>query len=198
MYAVGLHVTHPQKWKAQFLCELPYFPRLAMLLFGADSFLSASVYIFWNSLFKVKEYDITQLLELAGSAPLQVFLVGVGILLMLGAMVLVNFVMYRAFGEWLNADKDRYQEKDNYRVLLPLLVLFLADCSRWITNALLMDIGWWSMLVMMMLTLVVLAGIYYFNPEVRRLRISRKKAVLPIITAFVVAIISFAAVVLLF
>jgi len=177
--------------------EVPYFPRLILLLFAADSVLGASVYMFWNALFRRPDYDITLLLELTDSAALRVFLMGVGIILLIGGIVLVNYVLYRAFGEWLNADGDKHQEDDPYRPVLPLVVLFLADLSRWMTNALLLDIGWWTVLVMTGFTMVILVGIYYVGPRFPKARLRRRTALVPTVLAFVVALIVLLAVLFL-
>ncbi len=171
--------------------EIPYFPRLVMTLLATDSILSASVYVLWNAMFKVDEYDISRVLALADSPSLRIFFVGAGLILTVGAVIIVNYFLFRILGEWLNADKDTGARDDRYRVVLLLAVLFLADSSRWATNTLLLKIGLWSVIVMIALSLVVLGGIYYVNPQIPKLQMSRRKAVLPIVITSILAVIAF-------
>jgi hypothetical protein len=165
---------------------IPYFPRLALLTIASECLMGAGpMYIFWNALFPLEEHywDISNLLEMYDSQGLRVFLVIIGLALMIGSMIIVNVVLYRAFGEWLNTETER----ERYQYVTPLVVLFVAHSSRWITNKLLIDIGFWTVLVMIALTLVILSGIYYFDLEMPTYRKEIKQSFLPIIIAYFTA-----------
>ena len=165
---------------------IPYFPRLAILTVASECLMGAGpMYIFWNSLFPLKghNWDITNVLDLFDSDQLRILLVFIGLVLMIVAMVLVNIILYRAFGEWLNTEKER----ERYQYVVPLIVLFVAHSSRWVTNQLLLSIGYWTILVMLALTLVVLGGIYHVNLEMPTYRKDIRESYLPIIAAYLAA-----------
>jgi hypothetical protein len=167
---------------------IPYFPRLAILTIAAECLMGAGpMYIFWNALFPLEghHWDVSNLLELYDSQGLRVFLVVTSLVLMIVVMIIVNVVLYKAFGEWLNTEKDR----EGYQYVIPLVVLFVAHSSRWVTNTLLLNIGWWTILVMVALTLMVLSGIYYLDLEMPTYRKEIRGSYLPMIVVYFAAMI---------
>jgi len=160
--------------------KLPFFLQMGILVIASECLLGGGpAYLFWNSVFTGDHWDVGNLMTVYDSMGLRIFLGSVGLILMVIAIILVNTTLLRVFEEWLG-----HKNEPGAVRLIPLALLFLIQVSRWFTNDLVANIGWWVNVVMWAITLVVLFALYHYALDIPQKDLPVKKMVIPLILAF--------------
>lgn len=160
--------------------RLPFFLQMGILVIASECLLGGGpAYLFWNSIFTGEHWDVGNLMNVYDSVGLRVFLGSIGLILMIIAIILVNFSLLRVFEEWLG-----HKNEPGMVRIIPLALLFLIQVSRWFTNDLVVNIGWWVNVVMWAITLVVLFALFHYALDVPQKELPVKKIIVPLILAF--------------
>jgi len=157
--------------------RLPFFLRLWLLVFASDALLGNSVYLFWNGIYTDFNGDVSNYLVRYGEIELRMLAVIIGGGFLLFFVALTCHTWYTIMCEWLGSRKA----SRGYELIAPLVLIFVVQSFRWLTNDLLYNVGAYAIAAMTLLTIGVLVWLYIRKPRISPEEHKPKEALVPII-----------------